>query len=140
MKAFVKALVLDVAGLAAKCGEYRAATDKLVPRREYREWKHLVLENLPLPFALPETEAEAEAEAAALDPVAEALNDADAMDYVRGRGDWAPAAMGEGVWAMHPHDGGLGDLEDTPEEDEEKGGEEKPEEEEAAEEAAEAAC
>ena len=140
VKAFVKALVLDVAGLAAKCGEYRAATDKLVPRREYREWKHLVLENLPLPFALPETEAEAEAEAAALDPVAEALNDADAMDYVRGRGDWAPAAMGEGVWAMHPHDGGLGDLEDTPEEDEEKGGEEKPEEEEAAEAAAEVAA
>ena len=43
----------DIVALACRCAEYREATEKLVPRREYREWTGLLVAGEPLPSRCP---------------------------------------------------------------------------------------
>ena len=104
---FVKGTIQDIVALACRCAEYRETTEKLVPRREYREWTGLLVAGVPLPFALPARESEVCEEAEAVtggERVVTLVDEANARDYLRGDGDWALAALGG---ALTPHDGGL---------------------------------
>ena len=105
---FVKGTIYDIVALACRCAEYRETTEKLVPRREYREWTGLLVAGVPLPFALPSCESEVVEGAEAVtggERVVTLVDEANALDYLRGDGDWARAALGG---ALTPHDGGLG--------------------------------
>ena len=105
---FVKGTIYDIVALACRCAEYRETTEKLVPRREYREWTGLLVAGVPLPFALPARESEVVEVAEAVtggERVVTLVDEANALDYLRGDGDWARAALGG---ALTPHDGGLG--------------------------------
>ena len=108
VRRFVGGALRDIVALACRCAEYREATEKLVPRREYREWTGLLVAGEPLPFALPSREAEVTEGAEAVTGgarVVTRLDEANARDYLRGDGDWARAALGS---RLTPHDGGLG--------------------------------
>ena len=108
VRRFVGGALRDIVALACRCAEYREATEKLVPRREYREWTGLLVAGEPLPFALPSREAEVAEGAEAVTGgarVVTRLDEANARDYLRGDGDWARAALGS---RLTPHDGGLG--------------------------------
>ena len=105
---FVEGALGDIVALACRCAEYRETTEKLVPRREYREWTGLLVAGEPLPFALPSRESEVVEKAEAVTGgarVVTRLDEANARDYLRGEGDWARAALGS---RLTPHDGGLG--------------------------------
>ena len=107
VRRFVGGAVRDIVALACRCDEVPRATEKLVPRREYREWTGLLVAGEPLPFALPSREAEVAEGAEAVTGgarVVTRLDEANARDYLRGDGDWARAAPSR----LTPHDGGLG--------------------------------
>ena len=92
VRRFVGGALRDIVALACRCAEYREATEKLVPRREYREWTGLLVAGEPLPFSLPSREAEVAEGAEAVTGgarVVTRLDEANARDYLRGEGDWA---------------------------------------------------
>mmetsp|Transcript_23743 Transcript_23743/g.58199 ORF Transcript_23743/g.58199 Transcript_23743/m.58199 type:complete len:773 (+) Transcript_23743:84-2402(+) len=89
VEGFVKKMLLAISSLAERCAEYRAASDALVPCKEYREWVQLLVAGVPLPGGLPETE-----EQVMEDPVeVTALDKATCEDYIKGVGDWAPLPL-----------------------------------------------
>ena len=113
VRQFAKGTVSDILALAMRCAEYREVTDKLVPRREYREWSSLLLTGDPLPFALPKEETEVLEGKESItggNTITTKLDELNAMDYLVGKGDWALASLGN---KLTPHDGGLG-LVDAP--------------------------
>jgi hypothetical protein len=114
VRSFVKGTVADILALAMRCAEYREVTDKLVPRREYREWSSLVAKGETLPFALPRSETqvtEGDEQVTGGEKIVTQLDLLNAMDYCRGTGDWStPGKLGDD---LTPHDGGLGGREGT---------------------------
>ena len=87
VRRFCEDLVLAVCGLAGRCADFREATDcEKVPRKEWREWTHLIVEGLPLPFALPEAEEEVKEEP----PEVTAFDRGTTKDYLTGAGEWDP--------------------------------------------------
>ena len=64
----------------------REASDcEKVPRKEWREWTHLIVEGLPLPFALPRRRRRSEEP-----PEVTALDRGTTKDYLTGAGEWDP--------------------------------------------------
>ena len=54
VRVFCEDLVLAVCGLAGRCADFGEASDcEKVPRKEWREWTHLIVEGLPLPLRSP---------------------------------------------------------------------------------------
>ena len=87
VRVFCEDLVLALCGLAGRCADFREASDcEKVPRKEWREWTHLIVEGLPLPFALPEAEEEVKEEP----PEVTALDRGTSKDYLTGAGEWDP--------------------------------------------------
>ena len=93
-------LVGQMAGLAERAAEYRARTDALVPRKEWREWTALFVAG-ELETAAPlvnegASPAEAVEEGAESEAVALTLDDAAVRDYLASRGEWEwPAGVPE---------------------------------------------
>ena len=84
---FCEDLVLAMCGLAGRCADFREASDcEKVPRKEWREWTHLIVEGLPLPFALPEAEEEVKEDP----PEVTAFDRGTTTDYLTGAGEWDP--------------------------------------------------
>ena len=80
---FCEDLVLAMCGLAGRCADFREASDcEKVPRKEWREWTHLIVEGLPLPFALPEAEEEVKEDP----PEVTAFDRGTTTDYLTGAG------------------------------------------------------
>ena len=87
VRRFCEDLVLAVCGLAGRCADFREASDcEKVPRKEWREWTHLIVEGLPLPFALPEAEEEVKE----TPPEVTAFDRGTTKDYLTGAGEWDP--------------------------------------------------
>ena len=96
-------LISQMAGLAERAAEYRARTDALVPRKEWREWKALFLSGeLETAAPLVKEEGASPAQAVELSEsdeselVATTLDEAAVCDYLSSRGEWEwPAGVPE---------------------------------------------